>query len=126
MSRWVSTPNTTWAGLSWADGTGCGMLVMGIRLLIGSDGGWPTPDRCKGVKTVKMPVAKAPIGTRPTGPAAASTAPSWRPTDRRSGHHGQSQHESDHQLGTALADFLQRHRHGHDRPEVNRRPSQAT
>ena len=53
-----------------------------------------------------VPVAKAPIGTRLAGPVPASTIPGRRPTDRRSGHSGQSQHGSGRRTRTAPADPL--------------------
>jgi hypothetical protein len=49
---------------------------------------------CEAVRTVTVPVAKAPIGTRFGRSGGSKHRPGPQPTNRRSRHHGQSQHGS--------------------------------
>ena len=82
----TSSPSVAWeTEASWA--------VLGTvgYLLIRSGTGWPSPGLSGGQDCDDAQYGKAPIGTRLTGSAAASTSPGQQPTDQAQGtHKGQS------------------------------------
>src|SRR5688572_20020537 len=94
MSLWVSTPRITSGPASTRSiRVGAGMLVTVVRLRwLGDEGLTPAG---RAVRTVTVPVARPLSGhAPPPGVFSGRVAPARQPTDRRSGHLGQSQHGS--------------------------------